>query len=115
MDVRIATFNIYWFPSSSFIGNRRSQIDQGIIREVIRRLDADIIIFIFQEILDLTALEELLSAFAPARSYRLRDETGRWIASGAEKKNDMKVPRPCRAPTLAPAPRLCSNTASMCM
>lgn len=89
MEVRIATFNIFWFPSSLFIGNRRSSDDREKIREVIRRLDADVLIF--QEILALEALEELLSDVVPSRSYRMRDDAGKWAASGIE-KDDMKVP-----------------------
>ena len=90
MKVRIASFNIYWFPSSPFIGNRRSKADLAKLREVIRRLDADVLVF--QEILDLAALEKLLSGLTPNRAYQLRDAAGSWIASGAAKKADMKVP-----------------------
>nr|AIB07915.1 EXOMEG1 [uncultured organism] len=89
MEVRIATFNIFWFPSSTFIGNSRSVEDLDKLREVIKRLDADILVF--QEILDLQALENLLSLI-PDRSYSLRDQDGNWAASGAEKPNDLKVP-----------------------
>ncbi len=89
MKVRIASFNIYWFPSSSFIGNHRSQEDLDKLREVIRRLDADVIVF--QEIVDLAALEGLLSGLTPNREYQLRDAAGNWIASGAAKKGDQKV------------------------
>ncbi len=89
MELRIATFNIYWYPSSSFVGNRRSEADRGKIREVIRRLDADVLVF--QEILDLADLEDLLSHLIPTRSYRLRDTAGRWTASGADQQDGMKV------------------------
>jgi endonuclease/exonuclease/phosphatase family metal-dependent hydrolase len=90
MEVRIATFNIFWFPSSSFIGNRRSEEDREKIREVIKRLDADILVF--QEILDLEALEGLLSGLIPGRSYCLRDQAGHWAASTIGQKQGMKVP-----------------------
>lgn len=89
MEVRIATFNIFWFPSSPFIGNHRSSDDSEKICEVIRRLDADVLVF--QEILGLEALEELLSDVIPSRSYSMRDQAGKWAASGIE-KDDMKVP-----------------------
>ena len=88
MEVRIATFNIYWFPSSTFIGNQRSAQDREKIREVIRRLDADIIVF--QEILDLEVLEEMLSNVMPGRSYSLRDQDGQWTSSSIG--NGLKVP-----------------------
>ena len=90
MEVRIATFNIFWFPSSPFIGNSRSVEDLEKLREVIKRLDADILVF--QEILDIVSLENLLSGLIPARSYRLRDQAGQWAASGLEQTQGMKVP-----------------------
>ena len=79
MEVRIATFNIFWFASSTFIGNRRSPEDLRKLREVINRLDADIIVF--QEILDLPVLENLLGDLIPGRSYSLRDQDEHWISS----------------------------------
>ena len=88
MEVRIATFNIYWFPSSTFIGNQRSEEDLRKIREVIRRLDSDILVF--EEILDLQALEHLLANVIPERSYSLKDPDGHWAAS-ATTGNGMKV------------------------
>jgi endonuclease/exonuclease/phosphatase family metal-dependent hydrolase len=90
MEVRIATFNIFWFPSSSFIGNSRSVQDREKLREVIKRLDADILVF--QEILELADLEALLSNLIPARSYSLRDQAGHWAASGLGQAHGMKVP-----------------------
>jgi endonuclease/exonuclease/phosphatase family metal-dependent hydrolase len=83
MEVRIATFNIYWFPSSTFTGNQRDGKDFEQIREVIRRLDSDVIVF--EEILDLVTLEQLLENVIPGRSYSLKDQAGRWAASGTGK------------------------------
>jgi hypothetical protein len=87
MEVRIATFNIYWFPSSTFIGNQRSSEDLGNIREVIKRLDSDILVF--EEILDLGTLEQLLANVIPGRSYSLKDQAGHWAASSIG--DDLKV------------------------
>src|SRR5215204_4450807 len=81
MDVRIATMNIFWYPSSTFIGNSRDDEDQAKIREVIKRLDADVLVF--QEILDLNALAGLLTGVIPGRQYSLWDRNGQWSASGA--------------------------------
>lgn len=78
MEVRIATFNIFWFASSTFIGNQRSPADLSKLQEVIKRLDADIIVF--EEILDLPILEDLVTG-VPDRSYSLRDQGDRWISS----------------------------------
>jgi hypothetical protein len=80
MEVRIATFNIFWFASSTFIGNRRSGEDLEKLQEVIKRLDADILVF--QEIVELEKLEDLLSDLIPGRSYSLRDQAGHWATSG---------------------------------
>ena len=88
MEVRIATFNIYWFPSSTFIGNQRSEEDLRKIQEVIRRLDSDILVF--EEILDLQALEHLIADVMPERTYSLKDQDGHWAAS-ATTGNGMKV------------------------
>ncbi|HEY0380277.1 MAG TPA: hypothetical protein VGC87_25410 [Pyrinomonadaceae bacterium] len=90
MEVRIATFNIFWFPSSSFIGNSRSAEDLEMLREVIKRLDADVLVF--EEILDLEKLEGLLSDLIPGRSYSLRDKDEQWSASTLEQQHGMKVP-----------------------
>jgi len=79
MEVRIATFNIFWFPSSTFIGNQRTSGDLKNIREVIKRLDSDILVF--EEILDLGTLEQLLANVIPGRSYSLKDQAGHWAAS----------------------------------
>lgn len=87
MEVRIATFNIFWFPSSTFIGNQRSSEDLPKIREVIKRLDSDILVF--EEILDLVTLEQLLANVIPGRSYSLRDQAGHWAASSTG--DDLKV------------------------
>lgn len=90
MEIRIATFNIYWFPSSSFAGNRRTSGDLGKLREVIKRLDSDVLVF--QEILDLESLEDLLSGVIQGRTYSLRDQAGGWAASGVGQEGGMKVP-----------------------
>ena len=88
MEVRIATFNIYWFPSSTYIGNRRSGEDLKKIREVIRRLDSDVLVF--EEILDLEALDQLLDGVIQGRSYSLKNQAGQWAAS-AVTGDDLKV------------------------
>src|SRR5687768_3955848 len=89
MKVRIATCNIFWFPSSDFIGNSRSAADLDKVRKIIERLDADIIVF--QEIGDLQALENLLSAI-PNHSYRMRDKNGNWASSTLHQPKSIKVP-----------------------
>jgi len=89
MKVRIATCNIFWFPSSGYIGNSRSSTDLDKVREVIARLDADIIVF--QEIRDLQALNDLLSAI-PNRSYKMRDKNNNWAASTLHQPGNIKVP-----------------------
>ena len=88
MEVRLATFNIYWFPSSTFAGNQRSAQDFEKIREVIKRLDSDILVF--EEILDLETLEGLMANVIPSRTYSLRNQAGQWAASGTGP--GMKVP-----------------------
>lgn len=87
MDVRIATLNIFGYPSS-FLGNSRNAQDHAMIGELIKRLDADVIVF--QEIIDLEELERLLSGLVPGREYRLKDDAEHWIAS-AVGGNGMKV------------------------
>ena len=81
MDVRIATLNIFGYPSS-FLGNKRDAGDRAKVGELIRRLDSDVIVF--EEIVDLADLNQLLSGLVPGRQYRLKDAAGNWIASAAE-------------------------------
>ena len=87
MEVRIATLNIFFFPEG-FVGNKRSNADMEMIRDVIRRLDSDIIVF--QEIYDLGKLEQLMANVIPGRTYSMRDQAGHWAASNIGP--DMKVP-----------------------
>ncbi len=87
MDVRIATLNIFGYPSS-FLGNERDDKDRAMIGELIKLLDADIIVF--EEIVDIADLAHLLSGFVPGRQYRLKDDAGNWIAS-AVGGNGMKA------------------------
>ena len=87
MEVRIATLNIFFFPEG-FVSNKRTNADLEMIRDVIRRLDSDIIVF--QEINDLEKLEQLMVNVIPGRTYSLRDQAGHWAASNIGP--DMKIP-----------------------
>lgn len=64
----LATFNLFWFPSSNVPQNVRSDEDLGRVAAVVGHLAADAIVF--QEILDPGTLEAML-ARVPDRAYRV--------------------------------------------
>ena len=66
--VHIATFNLFWFPSSVTAMNSRSSLDESLIEMVLTALSADILLF--QEILDVPRLGDLLGRI-PGRQYHI--------------------------------------------
>jgi endonuclease/exonuclease/phosphatase family metal-dependent hydrolase len=66
--IRLATFNLFWFPGSAIAGNARGPDDRQRIAQVVARLDCDAIAF--QEILDPAALQQTLD-LVPGRTYRV--------------------------------------------
>src|SRR5689334_11121661 len=85
--VRVATFNVFWLGAAEADRIPRTARDEEDLVTVLRLLDADALVF--QEIVDVTLLESLLlRAGAPAadrhpRRYRVRDEQGRVLTTGA--------------------------------
>lgn len=89
--INLATFNLFWFPESGKVKSHRSADDRRLIQRVLENLDAHALVF--QEILDLEALQTLLSQVEGHR-YRMRkpaqgETEGEWLASGSGKS--MKV------------------------
>jgi predicted extracellular nuclease len=90
MNIHLATFNIFWYPSSKVPQNQRSDADQARLGRVLTTLDAHAMVF--QEILDHGRLESLLGSIA-GHDYRLRQKPGgAWLTSGnAKSKASMKI------------------------
>lgn len=68
--IRLATFNLFWFPSSTVPDYTRTPDAIARTAAVVARLDADVIAF--EEMLDRVALRDML-ALVPGRSYELVD------------------------------------------
>lgn len=78
--INLATFNIFWYPSHAKVQNHRDAADEARIVQVLTSLDAHALIF--QEILDIKRLENLLKQVA-GHDYRLRQASGgAWLTSG---------------------------------
>lgn len=86
--LHVATFNIFWYPESDVPDNVRSAEDEGRIAQVLKNLDAHAIVF--QEILDLPRLQQLLAQVKD--SLRLTSPEGDWLASGnVNSTHSMKI------------------------
>lgn len=76
----VASFNIFWYPASQVAQNKRDKEDEGRIAHVLKNLAADVVVF--QEILDIAHLENLVKGVRDSYSLRKSPE-GDWLASGS--------------------------------
>lgn len=88
--IHLATFNIFWYPSSDVAQNQRTESDDLLLVRVLTSLDAHALVF--QEILDLRRLEALLATVA-GHDYRLRlNPGGEWLSNkNTDSTADMKI------------------------
>ncbi len=81
--LNIATFNIFWYPESEVAQNERKEGDERRIVRVLRNLAPHVVVF--QEILDIVRLQQLLERVGD--NLRLKSPTGSWLASRAYSMN----------------------------
>ena len=80
--MRVATFNVFWFGTEKPDIITRDDNDHARIRDVVHRLDADVIVF--QEIIDAQALWREVLRLVPGRDYRTLDGAGQLVASATD-------------------------------
>jgi endonuclease/exonuclease/phosphatase family metal-dependent hydrolase len=86
--MKLATFNIYWLGGDKI---ERTEEDKLLLARVIARINADVVVF--QEIVDPTALQEILDLANPmtSRTYRLYDHEGQLLGVGKGKAQKVVV------------------------
>ena len=79
--MRVAGFNLFFFPAHPPHRVERTPDDLALLTRVLAQLDADVLVL--PEVLDLAALDALLTEVSAAlgRRYRLSDDAGRFLAS----------------------------------
>ena len=84
--MRVAGFNLFFFPAHPPHRVERTPDDLALLTRVLAQLDADVLVL--PEVLDLAALDALLTEVGAAlgRRYRLSDDAGRFLASAGNDK-----------------------------
>lgn len=84
--MRIASFNLFFFPAHAPHRVERTTEDLALVARVLAHLDADVLVL--PEVLDLAVLDALLADVSATlgRRYRLCDDAGRFLASAGNDK-----------------------------
>ena len=83
--LNLATFNIFWYPEDDEVENERDAQDQELIARVLANLAPQVMVF--QEILSLERLQQLLEQ--AGTNLCLRSPAGTWLASDSQ--GSMKI------------------------